>query len=106
MNLVTSSENCCPYVSHNQNNKTERRVISIFFITGLFSFVNISNVQVAISKMSPVNGEPLVRPYGYNGFGLGEGGEIEVQMFMLAQMLIRIPMLKFSTKAPLLPNPC
>jgi len=39
-------------------------------------------------------------------FGLCEGGEIEVQMFMLAQMLIRIPMLKFSTNAPLLQNPC
>jgi hypothetical protein len=40
-----------------------------------------------------------------NGLGLGEGGEIEAQMFILAQMLIRISMLKFSTKAPLLPNP-
>jgi len=35
-----------------------------------------------------------------------EGGELEVQMFNLAQMFIRIPMLKFSTKAPLLQNPC
>jgi hypothetical protein len=26
-----------------------------------------------------------------NGLGLCEGGEIEVQMFILAQMLIRIP---------------
>lgn len=26
-----------------------------------------------------------------NGLGLGEGGELEVQMFMLAQMFIRIP---------------
>jgi hypothetical protein len=26
-----------------------------------------------------------------NVFGLGEGGEIEAQMFNLAQMLIRIP---------------
>lgn len=26
-----------------------------------------------------------------NGFRLGEGGEIEVQMFMLVQKLIRIP---------------
>lgn len=38
--------------------------------------------------------------------GLGEGGEIEVQMFNLAQMFIRIPNVQFSTKAPLLPNPC
>jgi hypothetical protein len=43
---------------------------------------------------------------GYNVLGLGEGGELEVQMFMLAQMFIRIPQLKYSTKAPLLPNPC
>ena len=35
-----------------------------------------------------------------NVFGLGEGGELEVQI------LIRIPMLKYSIKAPLLPNPC
>ena len=38
--------------------------------------------------------------------GLCEGGELEVQMFILAQMLIRIPMFKFSTNAPLLQNPC
>ena len=38
--------------------------------------------------------------------GLCEGGELEVQMFNLAEMLIRIPMLKFSTNAPLLQNPC
>jgi hypothetical protein len=27
----------------------------------------------------------------HNVFGLGEGGELEVQMFMLAQMFNRIP---------------
>ena len=41
-----------------------------------------------------------------NVFGLGEGGEIEAQMFNLAQMFIRIPNVQFSTNAPLLPNPC
>ncbi|HAQ38158.1 MAG TPA: hypothetical protein DCQ58_06580 [Saprospirales bacterium] len=41
-----------------------------------------------------------------NVLGLCEGGEIEVQMFNLAQMFIRIPMFKFSTNAPLLQNPC
>jgi hypothetical protein len=41
-----------------------------------------------------------------NVLGLCEGGEIEAQMFKLAQMVIRIPMLKFSTNAPLLQNPC
>ena len=41
-----------------------------------------------------------------NGLGLGEGGESEAQMFNLAQMFIRIPNVQFSTKAPLLPNPC
>jgi serine protease inhibitor len=41
-----------------------------------------------------------------NVFGLAEVGEIEVQMFNLAQMLIRIPKFKFSTNAPLLQNPC
>jgi hypothetical protein len=41
-----------------------------------------------------------------NGLGLCEVGELEVQMFNLAQMFIRIPMLKFSTSAPILQNPC
>jgi hypothetical protein len=41
-----------------------------------------------------------------NGLGLCEGGEIEAQMFNLAQMLIRITNVQFSTKAPLLQNPC
>lgn len=41
-----------------------------------------------------------------NVLGLCEGGEIEVQMFNLALMLIKIPMLKFSTNAPLLQNLC
>jgi hypothetical protein len=38
--------------------------------------------------------------------GLCEGGEIEVQMFNLAPKFIRSTMLKFSTNAPLLQNPC
>ena len=42
----------------------------------------------------------------HNVLGLCEGGEIEVQMFNLAQKFNRIPMLKFSTNAPLLQNPC
>jgi len=41
-----------------------------------------------------------------NVLGLCEGGEIEVQMFNLAPKFIRIPMLKLSTNAPLLQNPC
>ena len=41
-----------------------------------------------------------------NGLGIGEVGEFEAQMFNLAQMLIRIPMLKYSTSAPILPIPC
>lgn len=41
-----------------------------------------------------------------NVFGLAEGGEFKVQMFILVQMLNRIPMLKCSTNAPLLANPC
>jgi hypothetical protein len=43
---------------------------------------------------------------GANGLGLCEGGEIEVQMFNLAQMFNKIPLLKFSTIAPLLQIPC
>jgi hypothetical protein len=43
---------------------------------------------------------------GYNVLGLGEVGELEVQMFNLAQTFIRIPNAQFSTSAPILPNPC
>jgi len=42
----------------------------------------------------------------HNDLWLGEGGEFKVQMFILVQMLKRIPLLKLSTKAPLLANPC
>jgi hypothetical protein len=41
-----------------------------------------------------------------NVLGLGEVGELEVQMFNLAQMPNRIPNVQFSTSAPILPNPC
>jgi hypothetical protein len=41
-----------------------------------------------------------------NVLGIGEIGAFKVQMFNLAQMLIGIPMLKFSTSAPILPIPC
>jgi hypothetical protein len=41
-----------------------------------------------------------------NGFGLGEVGELEVQMFSFAQMLNRITNAQFSTSVPILPNPC
>jgi hypothetical protein len=43
---------------------------------------------------------------GYNGFGLGEVGEIEAQMLNKPLMLKEVRMLKFSTSAPILPNPC
>jgi hypothetical protein len=39
------------------------------------------------------------------GLGIGEVGAFKVQMFNLEQMLIGIPMLKFSTSAPILPSP-
>ena len=41
-----------------------------------------------------------------NGLGLGEVGEIEAQMFNKPPMLIEVRMLKFSTSAPILANPC
>jgi hypothetical protein len=41
-----------------------------------------------------------------NGLGIGEVGAFKAQMFNLAQMLIGIPMLKYSTSAPILPIPC
>jgi hypothetical protein len=42
----------------------------------------------------------------HNGLGLAEVGAFKAQMFNLAQMFIRIPMLKSSTYAPILANPC
>ena len=41
-----------------------------------------------------------------NVLGLAEVGELEVQMFNLAQMLNRITNAQFSTSAPILANPC
>ena len=40
-----------------------------------------------------------------NGFRLGEGGELEVQMFNLAQMLIRIPNVQILYKSPTFAKP-
>jgi hypothetical protein len=48
----------------------------------------------------------LREPILDKGLGLGEVGAFKAQMFNLAQMLIRIPMVKFSTSAPILANPC
>jgi hypothetical protein len=42
----------------------------------------------------------------YNGLGLCEEAEIEVQMFVLAQMFIRNPNVQFSTEPAFLQNPC
>jgi hypothetical protein len=41
-----------------------------------------------------------------NGFRLCDVGEFEVQMFNSVQMPNRIPMLKFSTSAPISQNRC
>ena len=42
----------------------------------------------------------------YNVLGLCEEAEIEAQMFVLAQMFIRIPNVQFSTEPAFLQNPC
>jgi len=55
---------------------------------------------------------PLGNPVGaktqiaVNVLGLAEVGELEAQMFNLAQMFVRIPNIKFSTSAPILASPC
>jgi len=41
-----------------------------------------------------------------NGLGLCKVAELEAQMFNLAQMLIRIPNIEFSTEPAILQNPC
>jgi hypothetical protein len=48
----------------------------------------------------PCNSEGL----HLNGLGIGEVEAFKEQMLNLAQMLIGIPMLKFSTYAPILPT--
>ena len=42
----------------------------------------------------------------HNGLGLGEEGELKVQMFSLVQMFNRIPNVEVSTSAPFSLNPC
>jgi hypothetical protein len=42
----------------------------------------------------------------HNVLGLWDGGELDTQMFSLAQMFNRIPNVQFSTEAPLLQNLC
>jgi len=41
-----------------------------------------------------------------NVLGLAEVGELEVQMFNLAKMFIKIPNAQCSTSATILANPC
>jgi hypothetical protein len=41
-----------------------------------------------------------------NVLGLCEEADLEAQMFVLAQMLIRIPNVQFSTEPAFLQNPC
>ena len=47
-----------------------------------------------------------VRMMEYYGLGLCEEAELEAQMFVLAQMFIRIPNVLFSTEPAFLQNPC
>jgi hypothetical protein len=48
----------------------------------------------------------MLNKIAYNGLGLAEVGELEVQMLNLAQIYNRIPNAQFSTSAPILANPC
>jgi len=42
----------------------------------------------------------------HNGLGLCEEANLEAQMFVLVQILIRIPNVQFSTEPAFLQNPC
>jgi hypothetical protein len=42
----------------------------------------------------------------HNVLGLCEEAELEAQMFVSAQMFIRIPNVQFSTESAFLQNPC
>jgi hypothetical protein len=46
------------------------------------------------------------RSIACNGFGLGEGGELEALPFVLAPKFDRSTKVQFTTEPPLLPNPC
>jgi len=79
------------------------RAWGLAFVCGSWPCVGLCGVSgLCVGPSAVLRGKAM----SYNVFGLCEGGEIEEQMFMLAQMFNRIPMLKFSTNAPLLQNPC
>lgn len=84
-------------------------LLAVPFQYGLYVFGHLSKwfVFVLMFKFWSVyrlwNGRPTI---GYNVLGIGEVGAFKAQMFNLAQILIRIPMLKFTTSAPILPIPC
>jgi hypothetical protein len=72
------------------------RVVSNLMNAGLGLYVSRRNYFCSCKKWGMT----------HNVLGLCEGGEIEAQMFNLAPKFIRSTMVKFSTNAPLLQNPC
>lgn len=84
-------------------------LLAVPFQYGLYVFGHLSKwfVFVLMFKFWSVyrlwNGRPTI---GYNVLGLCEEAELEAQMFVLAQMFIRIPKVQFSTEPAFLQNPC
>ena len=65
----------------------------------MFSENRCENIQILFSILDSTK---LV----FNVLGLCEEAELEVQMFNLAQMFIRIPNVQFSTEPAFSQNPC
>jgi len=57
-------------------------------------------------KSCQVDSRTVGRRVSANVLGLCEEAELESQMFVLAQMFIRIPNVQFSTEPAFLQNPC
>ena len=84
-------------------------LLAVPFQYGLYVFGHLSKwfVFVLMFKFWSVyrlrNGRPTI---GYNVFRLCDVGELKAQMFNSVQKFNRIPMLKFSTSAPISQNRC
>jgi len=75
---------------------------SLFFISGFLDSTFLPD---------NIGGQPALNRYvffklAHNVLGLCEEAELEAQMFVLAQMFIRIPNVQFSTEPAILPNCC
>ena len=74
-----------------------------FLCVRYYLFFSVSDCCLVRCRSVGSGSRPVIAT---NVLGIGEVGAFKAQMFNLAQILIRIPMLKFTTSAPILPIPC